>query len=137
MLRSWGGLQRDICFHSRGSIDAEGVALATAFAYWCLPQVFFYALYALTGEVLNARGVFGPYAWAPVANSAAVAPASSMDAKLFCERFIDLSRKLSAGRGFRFRAPLSRAGRRNSLICVANSRAAAKKKPGIAAWLVE
>ncbi len=53
----------------RGSIDAEGVALATAFAYWCLPQVFFYALYALTGEVLNARGVFGPYAWAPVANN--------------------------------------------------------------------
>ena len=53
----------------RGSIDAEGVALATAFAYWCLPQVFFYALYALTGEVLNARGVFGPYTWAPVANN--------------------------------------------------------------------
>lgn len=56
----------------RGTIDAEGVALATAFAYWCLPQVFFYALYALTGEVLNARGLFGPYAWAPVANNVVV-----------------------------------------------------------------
>jgi len=53
----------------RGTIDAESVALATAFAYWCLPQIFFYALYALTGEVLNARGVFGPYTWAPVVNN--------------------------------------------------------------------
>lgn len=53
----------------RGTIDADAVALATAFAYWCLPQIFFYALYALTGEVLNARGVFGPYTWAPVVNN--------------------------------------------------------------------
>ena len=36
-----------------------GRALATAFAYWCLPQIFFYALYALLGEVLNARGSSG------------------------------------------------------------------------------
>lgn len=49
--------------------SAEGIALATAFAYWCLPQIFFYALYSLLGEVLNARGVFGPFAWAPVLNN--------------------------------------------------------------------
>lgn len=44
-------------------------ALATAFAYWCLPQILFYALYSLLGEVLNARGKFGPFTWAPVANN--------------------------------------------------------------------
>lgn len=48
---------------------SEGVALATAFAYWCLPQVFFYALYSLLGEVLNARRAFGPFAWAPAVNN--------------------------------------------------------------------
>ncbi|MDJ0333697.1 lipid II flippase MurJ [Salinibacterium sp. G-O1] len=45
------------------------VALATALAYWCLPQILFYALYSLIGETLNARGVFGPFTWAPVLNN--------------------------------------------------------------------
>ena len=45
------------------------LALATAFAYWCLPQVLFYALYSLVGEVLNARGMFGPFTWAPAINN--------------------------------------------------------------------
>lgn len=40
-----------------------------AFAFWCMPQVFFYGLYALWGQVLNARHVFGPYMWAPVVNN--------------------------------------------------------------------
>ncbi|EPR75096.1 putative peptidoglycan lipid II flippase MurJ [Leifsonia rubra CMS 76R] len=47
----------------------DEIALATAFAYWCLPQILFYALYSLLGEVLNARGKFGPFTWAPVANN--------------------------------------------------------------------
>ena len=50
-------------------LSAADFQLATAFAYWCLPQVFFYALYSLLGEVLNARKVFGPFTWAPVANN--------------------------------------------------------------------
>ncbi len=45
------------------------LALATAFAYWCLPQIFFYGLYTLLGEILNARSIFGPSTWAPVANN--------------------------------------------------------------------
>jgi putative peptidoglycan lipid II flippase len=45
------------------------LALATAFAYWCLPQLFFYGLYSLLGEVLNARSAFGPFMWAPVLNN--------------------------------------------------------------------
>lgn len=44
-------------------------ALAVAFAYWCLPQILFYGLYALIGETLNARRVFGPFTWAPVVNN--------------------------------------------------------------------
>ena len=47
----------------------ETYGLAVAFAYWCLPQVFFYGMYTLLGQVLNARGSFGPYMWAPVVNN--------------------------------------------------------------------
>ena len=54
-----------------GFSDAD-IALATALAYWCLPQVLFYALYSLFGEVLNARSVFGPFTWAPVLNNLVV-----------------------------------------------------------------
>lgn len=50
-------------------LDSDALALATAFAYWCLPQIFFYGLYTIFGEVLNARRVFGPYTWAPVLNN--------------------------------------------------------------------
>lgn len=47
----------------------EEMALAVAFAYWCLPQILFYALYSLLSEVLNARKVFGPFTWAPALNN--------------------------------------------------------------------
>src|SRR3954452_8745485 len=40
-----------------------------AFARLCLPQVFFYGMYVLIGQVLNARGRFGPMMWAPIANN--------------------------------------------------------------------
>ncbi|MEO6199663.1 MAG: murein biosynthesis integral membrane protein MurJ [Cryobacterium sp.] len=45
------------------------LGLAIAFAYWCLPQIFFYGLYTLLGEVLNARRSFGPSTWVPVLNN--------------------------------------------------------------------
>ena len=50
-------------------LSGEQAALATAFALWCVPQVFFYGVYTLLGQVLNARGSFGPYMWAPVVNN--------------------------------------------------------------------
>ncbi|MEH6780672.1 MAG: murein biosynthesis integral membrane protein MurJ [Rhodoglobus sp.] len=59
----------DLYTQTSETFGAEEVALATAFAYWCLPQILFYALYSLFGEVLNARGKFGPFTWAPVANN--------------------------------------------------------------------
>ena len=47
----------------------EQKELATVLAYWCLPQIFFYGLYALVGEALNARKVYGPFTWAPIVNN--------------------------------------------------------------------
>ncbi len=47
----------------------DQVVLATTFAYWCIPQMFFYGVYGLLGQVLNARESFGPYMWAPVVNN--------------------------------------------------------------------
>lgn len=44
-------------------------ALAVSFAFWCLPQIFFYGLYALLTQVLNAHGAFGPAMWAPIINN--------------------------------------------------------------------
>lgn len=55
--------------------DGNGPAnpqLATAFAWLLLPQIFFYGLGALLGALLNTRGVFGPFAWAPVLNNVVV-----------------------------------------------------------------
>lgn len=43
--------------------------LTLAFTYWTLPQLFFYGVFALVGETLNARGVYIPYAWAPIVNN--------------------------------------------------------------------
>ena len=47
----------------------EQKALAVSFAFWCLPQIFFYGLYALLTQVLNAHGAFGPAMWAPILNN--------------------------------------------------------------------
>jgi putative peptidoglycan lipid II flippase len=44
-------------------------SLAVSFAFWCLPQIFFYGLYALLTQVLNANGAFGPAMWAPILNN--------------------------------------------------------------------
>lgn len=60
-----------VLVYAGASADATGdvIALAIAFAYWCLPQIFFYGLYTLLSEVLNARSAFGPPMWAPVINN--------------------------------------------------------------------
>ena len=42
---------------------------AILLARLCLPQVFFYGMFVLLGQVLNARGTFGPMMWAPIANN--------------------------------------------------------------------
>ncbi|MGH3473176.1 MAG: murein biosynthesis integral membrane protein MurJ [Nocardioidaceae bacterium] len=39
------------------------------FARWCMPQIFFYGMFVLFGQILNARGKFGPMMWTPIANN--------------------------------------------------------------------
>ena len=43
--------------------------LGFIFALWCLPQIFFYGLYTVIGQVLNAKDAFGAYMWSPVLNN--------------------------------------------------------------------
>ncbi|MCF8530676.1 MAG: murein biosynthesis integral membrane protein MurJ [Candidatus Nanopelagicales bacterium] len=43
--------------------------LAVAFARLCLPQIFFYGVYAMLSQVLNSRGKFGAPMFAPIANN--------------------------------------------------------------------
>ncbi|MFJ3924582.1 murein biosynthesis integral membrane protein MurJ [Streptomyces sp. NPDC090022] len=40
-----------------------------ALARYCLPQILFYGLFTLLGQVLNARGRFGAMMWTPVLNN--------------------------------------------------------------------
>ena len=49
--------------------NADAWQSAVAFARYTLPQVFFYGMFVLVGQVLNARRRFGPMMWAPVANN--------------------------------------------------------------------
>ncbi|UWX97130.1 murein biosynthesis integral membrane protein MurJ [Arthrobacter zhaoxinii] len=51
------------------SLSPEQLPLATTFAYWLFPQIFFYGAYAVIGQILNANGRFGAYMWAPVVNN--------------------------------------------------------------------
>ncbi|MDN3483053.1 murein biosynthesis integral membrane protein MurJ [Arthrobacter sp. APC 3897] len=50
-------------------LDETQLPLATTFAYWLFPQIFFYGAYAVIGQTLNANGRFGAYMWAPVVNN--------------------------------------------------------------------
>ncbi|MCC6497556.1 MAG: murein biosynthesis integral membrane protein MurJ, partial [Propionibacteriaceae bacterium] len=38
-------------------------------SYICMPQLFFYGVFFLLGQVLNAREKFGPMMWAPLTNN--------------------------------------------------------------------
>ncbi|UYM07353.1 murein biosynthesis integral membrane protein MurJ [Solicola gregarius] len=42
---------------------------AYALMRYCMPQVFFYGAFVLCGQILNARGRFGPMMWAPITNN--------------------------------------------------------------------
>ncbi len=50
---------------TKDGVGADFINLTTFLAYICVPQLFFYGLYSVLGQVLNARGNFLAYAWAP------------------------------------------------------------------------
>ncbi|MFE7182267.1 murein biosynthesis integral membrane protein MurJ [Streptomyces erythrochromogenes] len=43
-----------------------------ALARYCLPQILFYGLFTLLGQVLNSRGRFGAMMWTPVLNNVVI-----------------------------------------------------------------
>lgn len=46
-----------------GSNDPQMIALTEAFTLWCMPQIFFYGLYTVLGQILAAKDHFITYAW--------------------------------------------------------------------------
>jgi putative peptidoglycan lipid II flippase len=55
-----------------GSNNVAEFDVATTFARFLLPQIFFYGLFVMVGQILNARGSFGPMMWAPIVNNVVV-----------------------------------------------------------------
>jgi putative peptidoglycan lipid II flippase len=56
--------------HGEGS--EANFDVAVTFARYFLPQIFFYGLHVMLGQVLNARGRFGPMMFAPILNNLVV-----------------------------------------------------------------
>ncbi len=55
-----------------GSAGAAEHHLMVIFAYFFIPQIFFYGMDALLGAILNTRGRFGANMWTPVINNVVV-----------------------------------------------------------------
>jgi len=56
-----------LAYTSKYTPELRGIAIA--FALWTIPLLFFYGVYTLLGQILNARSRFGPFMWAPAANN--------------------------------------------------------------------
>ncbi len=56
----------------KGSISGQQLHLVVIFAYFFIPQIFFYGMSSLMGAVLNSRGSFAAPMWTPVVNNVVV-----------------------------------------------------------------
>jgi putative peptidoglycan lipid II flippase len=63
---------RPIVYLYRGSISGPELHLMVIFAYFFIPQIFFYGISSLAGAILNARGSFAAPMWTPVINNIVV-----------------------------------------------------------------
>ena len=54
------------------SFSGRSRDVTIAFALYCLPQILFYGLFGVLGQVANAKEKFGPMMWAPIANNVVV-----------------------------------------------------------------
>ena len=54
------------------SFTGRSREITIAFALYCLPQILFYGLFGVLGQVANAKEKFGPMMWAPIANNLVV-----------------------------------------------------------------
>ena len=52
-----------------GYVGRPEFQLTVLFMRFCLPQIFFMGIFALLGQIANAKNRFGPMMWAPVANN--------------------------------------------------------------------
>ncbi|MEI6867589.1 MAG: murein biosynthesis integral membrane protein MurJ [Actinomycetes bacterium] len=52
-----------------GYVGRPEFHLTVLFMRYCLPQIFFMGIFALLGQIANAKGHFGPMMWAPVLNN--------------------------------------------------------------------
>ena len=55
-----------------GGISGSEHRVMVIFAYYFIPQIFFYGMDSLLGAILNVRGRFGPNMWTPVVNNVVV-----------------------------------------------------------------
>ncbi|MDP3972968.1 MAG: murein biosynthesis integral membrane protein MurJ [Candidatus Nanopelagicales bacterium] len=55
--------------YATSDYQAAELDLAVVFARYCLPQIFFYGLYTMLSQVLNARMRFGPPMFTPIINN--------------------------------------------------------------------
>jgi len=58
-----------VAIYTSGDYSEDNVALATAFARYCLPQIIFYGLYTMFAQVLNSRLHFAAPMFAPIVNN--------------------------------------------------------------------
>lgn len=58
-----------VSIYATSDLSQSQFDLAVAFARLCLPQIFFYGVYTLLNQVLNARGHFKAGAYAPILNN--------------------------------------------------------------------
>jgi putative peptidoglycan lipid II flippase len=61
-----------IRLYATSNWSATDLHIATVFALWCLPQIFFYGIYTVIAQVLNARDVFIGPMFAPIINNVIV-----------------------------------------------------------------
>jgi putative peptidoglycan lipid II flippase len=58
--------------YATGMTNASAHHLTEIFAYFFIPQIFFYGISSLAGAILNARGSFAAPMWTPVINNIVV-----------------------------------------------------------------
>lgn len=63
----------------------EEFDVATMFARWCLPQIFFYGIYTLASQILNSRNSFSLPMYAPIVNNVIVIATAAIFISLMSE----------------------------------------------------
>ncbi|WEH33172.1 murein biosynthesis integral membrane protein MurJ [Streptomyces sp. AM 4-1-1] len=69
LLAVWAAPQIIGLYQSDTPDNHEAFRLTVVFARFLLPQIFFYGLFSILGQVLNARNKFGAMMWTPVLNN--------------------------------------------------------------------